>query len=327
MEVSRRAGPTFGGPVLAVDVPTNIAERLNVASVRRRWYPFDDDVIDWSIPLTAEWTYMPREHSALAGAAWFELLPVADQAFVERWEMTQLMRNIAHGEHLLNQGILAMLWTIDPYDPSFRYLLHEVAEECQHMAMFNHWVRHNADIQTVGTGEEGWGQAISAYTEELAVRLPEAFWVNVLLFEFVGDEFNQAMKGGRLGDDATRPMHPTLVGIGVAHTAEEARHIGYARKWLQQGMPGLDSGQVHEVQLLAELAAQDLIGRRSFLPLHYSEQLSSYVSVDEFERTLASSTGTNAMLTQLKKLLDEFETLRIVSPERMRAWEAESVFG
>ena len=25
----------------------------------------------------------------------------------------------------------------NPYDPSYRYLLHEVAEECQHMAMFN----------------------------------------------------------------------------------------------------------------------------------------------------------------------------------------------
>ncbi len=314
--------------MLTVDVPDRVAERLNTASASRRWYPFDADVIDWSVPLTDDWCYMPAGQSVFSDSGIFERLDVADRAFLERWEMTQNMRNVAHGEHLLNQGILAMLWTVDPYDPSFRYLLHEVAEECQHMAMFNHWVRLNADIQTVSAGEAAWGKTAADFTQDIAVRLPEAFWVNVLLFEFVGDDFNQAMKAnpGLAASSDGRPMHPILVGIGLAHTAEEARHIAYARRWLHEGMPGLDDDQVREVQQLAELGAQALIDRNSFLPIRYTEQLAPYLTKEEFVAARGVSPASRAMLRQLKKLLDEFESLRIVRPETMRRWEDAGAF-
>jgi hypothetical protein len=311
---------------LQVDVPPAIADRLNSVSAKRRWFPFDEHVIDWSVPLGDEWCYMPRQHSAIAEADWYRSAPVEAHPFLERFEVTQYMRNIAHGEHLLNQGILAMLWQVDPYDPNFRYLLHEVAEECQHMAMFNEWVRHNADITTVGEGEEEWGAEIGAFITGLAVRLPEAFWVNVLLFEFVGDEFNQALKGGTAPSLDGRPMHPTLVGIGVAHTAEEARHINYARHWLQRGMPGVDGDELLELQQLAESQVQTLIDRRSFLPLHWTEQLAPYVDADGFRSALFGRQGASLMVRQLKQLLDEFEALRVVRPETMRQWEEAGAF-
>lgn len=314
--------------MVAVDVPSAVSERLNTASARRRWYPFDDDVVDWSVPLSSEWSYMPSGHSVFTDSGIFERLSPVDRSFVERWEITQLMRNVAHGEHLLNQGILAMLWTVDPYDPSYRYLLHEVAEECQHMAMFNQWVRINADIDTVDAGEAGWGKAVADFTEDLAVRLPEAFWVNVLLFEFVGDDFNQALRSDEGTDSGSDrpPLHPILVGIGRAHTGEEARHIAYARRWLQEGMPGLDDAQVSEVQRLAELGAQSLIDRQAFLPVRYTSQLEPYMNEEEFALARGVSPARRAMLRQLHKLLDEFEGLRIVSTETMRRWEAAGAF-
>lgn len=314
--------------MLTVDVPASVAERLNTASANRRWYPFDDDVIDWSVPLGPEWAYMPEGHSVFSNSGVVQRLPVADRAFLERWEMTQQMRNVAHGEHLLNQGILAMLWTVDPYDPNYRYLLHEVAEECQHMAMFNEWVRLNRDIQTVGMGEQHWGKTAADFTEEIAARLPEAFWVNVLLFEFVGDDFNQAMRANpELAASADgRKLHPILVGIGLAHTAEEARHIAYARKWLHEGMPKLDDAQVAEVQMITELGAQALVDRKSFLPVVYTEQLAPWLTEKEFDEACGESPAARAMLTQLKKLLDEFESLRVIRPETMRRWEEQGAF-
>jgi len=308
-----------------VDVPEAVAERLNTASARRRWYPFDDDVIDWSVPLSSDWSYMPAGHSVFTDSGVLQRLDPARCSFLERWEITQLMRNVAHGEHLLNQGILAMLWNVDPYDPSYRYLLHEVAEECQHMAMFNQWVRVNADIETVDAGEAGWGKAVADFTEDLAVRLPEAFWVNVLLFEFVGDDFNQALRADP-GDDGRPPLHPILVGIGKAHTAEEARHIGYARRWLHEGMGALDDDQVMEVQRITEYGAQGLIDRQAFLPVRYTSQLEPYLSEEEFVAARGVSPARRAMLRQLRKLLDEFESLRIVSSDAMRRWEGADVF-
>lgn len=314
--------------MVTVDVAPEQAARWNAASARRRWFPFDDDVIDWATPYDATWAYMPAEHSAFSGADWYESRPVEERAFLERWEVTQLIRNIAHGEHLLNMGILAMLWQVDPYDPSYRFLLHEVAEECQHMAMFNEWVRRNDDIDAIGAGEAGWGQEIARFTEDIAVRLPEAFWVNVLLFEFVGDCFNAALRGGPDGEAQPdgRRMHPTLVGIGVAHTAEEARHIGYARAWLRAGTTRLDDAERAEVRQLAELGAQSIIDRRFFLPLRWSDQLLPYTDRATFTATLGTTAGTRATLAQLHELLREFETLGIVGTERLRRWEDADAF-
>ncbi|MHB8680856.1 MAG: diiron oxygenase [Acidimicrobiales bacterium] len=313
--------------MVVVDVPQAVAERLNTASARRRWYPFDDDVIDWSVPLTAEWAYMPAGHSVFTDSGLPERLSTEDRSFLERWEITQLMRNVAHGEHLLNQGILAMLWRVDPYDPSYRYLLHEVAEECQHMAMFNHWVRINSDIETVDAGEMGWGKMIADFTEDLALRLPEAFWVNVLLFEFVGDDFNQAMRSDEEGRGSDgRSLHPILVGIGRAHTGEEARHIAYARQWLREGMPGLDEEQVLEIQRLAEFGTQQLIDRQTFLPIRYTDQLAPFLTEDEFTAARGVSPARRAMLRQLRKLLEEFASLRIVSAEAMARWDEVGAF-
>ena len=314
--------------MVVVDVPRNIAERMNVASASRRWYPFDGDVIDWSIPLTDEWAYMPGGHSVFEDSGIFDRMTSSDRSFVERWEQTQMMRNIAHGEHLLNQGILAMLWTIDPYDPGYRYLLHEVAEECQHMAMFNQWVRINSDIETLDANEATWSKAVSGFTQDLAVRLPEAFWVQVLLFEFVGDDFHQEMRKNpeKTTSSDGRPLHPILVQIGQAHTGEEARHIAFARRWLHDGMPLLDDEQVREVQSFSELSAQALIDRQALLPIRYTSQLAPYMTESEFKNARGISPARRAMLRQLKKLLDEFESLQIVRANKMREWEETGAF-
>jgi hypothetical protein len=304
---------------VVVDVPKDVAERLNTASALRRWYPFVDDVIDWSIPLTDEW-------SIFSESKILERLSPQDRSFVERWEMTQGMRNVAHGEHLLNQGILAMLWNVDPYDPSYRYLLHEVAEECQHMAMFNQWVRINSDIKTKGLNEESWAKTMADFTCDMAVRLPEMFWANVLLFEFVGDYFNQAMKkNDNLGEDG-RPLHPILVQIGIAHTAEEARHISYARRWLHAGMKDLNDEQLQETQRVIEVGAQLLIDRRTFLPMNYSSQLAPFLTKEEFDNNKSMSPASRAMLGQLKKLLEEFASLQVIRPEKLDQWIEQGAF-
>jgi hypothetical protein len=308
-----------------VDVPPKVSERLNTASKARRWYPFDEDVIDWSVPLDDSWSYMPEGRSLFSGSGILERLGPQRSSFVERWEMTQIMRNAGHGEHLLNEGILAMLWHVDSYDPSYRYLLHEVAEECQHMAMFNQWVRVNKDISTHDAGEEAWSKAIGEFTRDLAIRLPEAFWVFVLLFEFVGDEFNQAMRRGEgIGG---RPLHPIIVQIGVTHTSEEARHIAYAKRWLEEGMPRLEPEQLEEVQRFAQVGAQAVIDRRALLPISYSEQLEPYVSREQFEEAKKRDPGAPVVLSQLRKLLEDFERLSVISPQAIENWERAGVFG
>ncbi|NNN21270.1 MAG: hypothetical protein HKL80_04625 [Acidimicrobiales bacterium] len=196
------------------------------------------------------------------------------------------------------------------------------------MAMFNQWVRINGDIKTKSAGEQGWAKTISDFTMGISVRTPEAFWMNVLLFEFIGDDFNQAMRENKelaFGDDG-RPMHPILVQIGVTHTSEEARHIAYARKWLEKGMETTTEQEVKEIQDLAHVGAQLIIDRRSNLPLHYSDQLEPYVSKEEFDSMRSDSLASLKVIRQLKELLDEFVALRIIHPDVMAKWEDSGVF-
>ena len=95
--------------MVVVDVPCEVSDRLNTASAKRHWFPFDEEVIDWSVALSGEWAYMPAGYSVFSESGVTDRLEPEARSFVEPWEMTQLMRNVAHGEHLLNQGILAML--------------------------------------------------------------------------------------------------------------------------------------------------------------------------------------------------------------------------
>lgn len=123
-----------------------------------------------------------------------------------------------------------------------------------------------------------------------------------------------------------RALHPILVAMGRAHTGEEARHIAYARRWLHEGMPQLDDAQVAQVQNITQFGAQQLIDRQSFLPVRWTRQLEPYMTEEEFGASRGISPARRAMMGQLKKLLDEFESLRIISPEAMRRWEDAGAF-
>jgi hypothetical protein len=123
--------------------------------------------------------------------------------------------------------------------------------------------------------------------------------------------------------EGDRPLHPILAGIGVAHTAEEARHIAYARRWLEEGMAGVDAGQLAEIQGLADYGVQLVIDRRLLLPVRYGRQLEPYVSeaaFDEAMANLADRPASQATLAQLAKLVEFFAGLGVVSEAAARRW-------
>jgi hypothetical protein len=259
-------------------VDPSLTEKLNRASVRRRFYPFDGDVVDWSVPRTDDWLYMPREISIFRTAPELASLDPRTMSFLTRYEVTQTFRNIAHGEHLLCQGLLASLWTVSRYEPDFRYLLHEVAEECQHMMMFAEWVRVNGDIRTHGIGESlflpvGGNLAASVF----ATVAPEIGWVMILFFEAIGDLINVSL---RTADD----IHPTLRQMGHAHTVEEVRHLAYAKAWLKTTIPELSPVRRRFLRAFTERLAAATLRNPRLLPIPYSEQLAPYLDRATFRR-------------------------------------------
>lgn len=262
-----------------MQAPSALSERLASASAARRCYPWDNTVIDWSVPIDNQYLYMPQQTSFLWGTPMWERLSFEDKSFVTRWEVTQLMRNAGAGEHLLNQGILSLLHHTDQYDTAWRYLLHEVAEECQHMAMFNEWIRLNADIRTKGLGDARWGLWASTLTPVVTIQMPVLFWAVTMLLEAVGDDLGVGQARNEAGN-----LHPILHQMGQAHRLEEARHIAFAKAWLTEAVPRLSSFQRRLLSEAIERLTEGLM--RVGLPMRYGRQLAPYLTKREMHDAL-----------------------------------------
>ena len=292
-----------------------LAERLNQASAIKRFYPFDAEVIDWSVPIDDAQLYMPSTLSVFRNADFWDELTAAQQSFVTRYEVTQLFRNIAHGEHLLNQALLTSLWHIQQYDPSFRYLLHEVAEECQHMIMYSEWVRRNDDIRTFGMRERQlgfWGGSIGSMFVPL---VPELAWMLILAFEAVGDHINHEL---HRADD----VHPILQQIGRLHTAEEGRHLAYARSYLKSRVEELGSVRRHLLIKTSERAMEGILKTPFFLPLPYSPQLEGVVSAPQFKAARRASPSRKLMHSHCERVVRDVQELGLVRASTASRWAA-----
>ncbi len=298
--------------MIRVHVDPAFSEKLNRASVTRRCYPWD--AIDWSVPIDDAHLYMPEEFSFLAGTVLWERLAPPARSFVTRWEATQTLRNVGVGEHILNQALLALVRHTNPYDPAWRYMLHEVAEECQHMAMFNAWIRINPDIRTKGLADDRWGLVASVLTPVIATRFPVLLWLLTLLLEVAGDDLGRAQARNESG-----LLHPIIEQMGRAHLTEEARHIAFARHWVEQALPRLTR---LDRRLLAEVAERlvDGILWLGLLPLPYSRQLERFVAHDEFHAALRSSHRRAMLRRQLAPTVESLAELGVVRPAALRRW-------
>lgn len=300
--------------MITVQVQKDYSEKLNQASAHRRAFPWDEAVIDWSAPVDDRHLYMPDEYSFLYGTPLWDRLTFPQKSFVTRWEFTQLMRNAGAGEHLLNQAILSVLHHTSQYDPGWRYMLHEVAEECQHMAMFNEWVRLNPDIRTKGLSDDRWGLVASMLTPVFATQFPVFFWTLTMLLEVVGDDLGRAQ-----AKNASGHLHPIVQQLGKAHQLEEVRHIAFARVWVENAMPRMPKGQ--RAALAAAIERITAFVLRFGLRLPYSSQLEPHVSYGEFKAALHSPHRRQMWQKQARPCIEQLVELGIVRQHTLARWD------
>lgn len=299
--------------MIRVQVDPAFSEKLNRSSVVRRCYPWD--VIDWSVPLDDRHLYMPEDYTFLAGTPLWNRLDDRARSFVTRWEATQTLRNAGVGEHLLNQALLALVRHTDPYDPAWRYMLHEVAEECQHMAMFNAWVRLNPDIRTKGLADDRWGVLASVLTPVIVTRYPVLLWLLTMLLEVAGDEMGRAQ-----ARNASGRLHPIIQQMGRAHGIEEARHIAFARRWVERALPCMSRIDRRLLEEIAERAIDTILWLGILLPLPYGRQLEPHVSRGEFRDAMRSEHRRSMLRHQLAPTVEGLAELGVVRPRAVARW-------
>lgn len=199
------------------------ATKLVAASQRQTLDPFTE--VDWSIPIDDSAYHLPPEFLPLYRTPQWDAMSEVERFAYSRHETAALCGAGIWFENVLMQIVLRHLTEIDVTDPSHRYLLVEVADECRHSTMFGEYIRQAGTpsyrptlAPTIISEEDGAGRALG--------------YVMILAVEELLDVCNRAT----MKDDA---IHPVARRIAKVHVLEEARHVSFARTYLEEVWPTL----------------------------------------------------------------------------------------
>lgn len=183
------------------------------------------------------------------------------------------------------------------------------------MAMFNAWVRLNSDIRTKGLADDRWGLIASTLTPVIVTRYPVLLWLLTMLLEVAGDELGRAQARNDSG-----ALHPIIEQMGRAHVTEEARHIAFARRWVEGALPRMSRIDRRLLAEVAERLIDGILWLGVLLPLPYSHQLGPYVSHTEFHRAVRSPHRRTMLKRQLAPTVASLAELGVVRRGAFARW-------
>ncbi|MDV9187416.1 diiron oxygenase [Streptomyces sp. SR27] len=206
-------------------------QTLSEASVHIHFDAFTD--IDWDNPDHAIDPTDPRwvlpAADPLGGHPWYREQPLEVRARIGLWRYANIVKVGMQFENVLIRGVMDYLFALRNQNPEFRYLTHEVTEECHHTQMFQEFVnRSGADVP----GGRRSFRVLSRFLPLAGSLVPESFFTGVLAGEEPIDHLQKAILRG--GED----MHPLMRRLMQIHVAEEARHISFAHEFLRAKVPG-----------------------------------------------------------------------------------------
>lgn len=205
-------------------------DALSRASARLRIDPWAD--IDWDAPenaLDADdpcWQLDP-DTDPLAATQWYAEQPLARRIEMGRWVTANTLKATAQFEMMLVRGVVHYAGKLPNGSPLFRYLLHEMIEECNHIQMFQEFINR--------TGEDVPGMRRSSRIIGPIMGFIGGY-ANVLHFIGVlcGEQPLHYQQMLQRRDVARVPA--LLDKITYIHLAEEARHITFADDHLAERM-------------------------------------------------------------------------------------------
>ncbi len=240
----------------------DLVQRLSRQSVSKHFDAYED--VPWDDPTMRidsndpRWELWP-ESTPLGATAWYRSQPAAVRSRIGLHVRTSRMKVGLQFENILQRGLLAFALTLPDRSPEFRYAYHEVIEEGQHTLMFQEFVDRSGIDLPGPPALIRWGAGVIA---ALGRFCPELFFLFVLGGEDPIDHMQRSCV--RAGG-----AHPLLHRIMQIHITEEARHLCFARTWLEQHVPGL--GRVR--RLLLQLGAPLVLAVMAVMMLRPSESM------------------------------------------------------
>ncbi|WP_446221263.1 AurF N-oxygenase family protein [Nocardia sp. IBHARD005] len=200
---------------------------LSEGSVNRRFDPYLD--IDWDSPELAIDRNDPRwvlsaEHDPLGATQWYQDQPLHRQIEIGRWRQANAAKVGLAFESILIRGMMQYVMALPNNSPEFRYCMHEMTEECNHIQMFQELVNR------IGDDVPGMRPGFRLASPFIGVA-GGYFWAILFIGILGGEEpIDHHQKALIRSGDATPPA---LLRVMEIHIAEEARHISFANEFLR----------------------------------------------------------------------------------------------
>lgn len=206
---------------------------LSAGSVHVHFDPYAD--IAWDSPemaidpQDARWVLSPTS-DPLGATAWYQALSGERQIEIGKWRVLNAIKVGAAFESMLIRALMHYAMSLPNGSPEFRYCLHEMTEECNHIQMFQELVnRSSVDVPGMRT----WFRVTSPVIGGLAGYVPVTLMIGILAGEEPIDHYQkQILREGR-------DMPPAVLRTMEIHIAEEARHISFAGEFLRLRVPRL----------------------------------------------------------------------------------------
>ncbi len=250
----------------AEDLYVDRLETLSRASARLRFDPYVD--IDWDAPENAldrndpRWQLDP-DTDPLAATDWYAAQSLERRIDMGRWITANTLKATAQFEMMLIRGVVHYAGVLPNGSPVYRYLLHELVEECNHMQMFQEFVnRTGEDVPGMRRGSRIFGPML-AFVGGYASTFH-------LIGVLCGEQplhYQQTLQ-----HRGAAQVPPLLNKITSIHLAEEARHITFADDHLAERMQSAGRFRRALYAIIFPIFLRWLIGESAGPPRSFARQ-------------------------------------------------------
>lgn len=289
-----------------------LVQMLSVQSVKKHFDAYND--IEWDAPDSRIDTSDPRFElpmdDPLGATDWYRNLRQAKRAELGLEMIASQMKAGLEFESILSRGLLEFTAELPSGAPEFRYAYHELIEEGQHTLMFQEFInRTGLPVR----GLQPLDKAGARLVPRLGRTFPELFFFFVLGGEIPID---------RVQRDALRnreDLHPLLKRVIQIHITEEARHICFAKRLLEERVPKL--GTWNRFMLTVRLPLIFLVMARQMLAPP-AQVVQRYRIPKEVVREayLDSPVHQARLLESLRPIRELCERLGLIPRSMMPVW-------
>lgn len=250
----------------AEDLYVDRVETLCRASSRLRFDPYVD--IDWDAPENAldrndpRWQLDP-DTDPLAATDWYAEQSLQRRIDMGRWITANTLKSTVQFEMMLIRGVVHYAGVLPNGSSVFRYLLHEMVEECNHMQMFQEFVnRTGEDVPGMRRGSLIFGPILAFIGGYGSI-----FHLIGVLCGEQPLHYQQTLQ-----HRGAAQVPPLLNKITSIHLAEEARHITFADDHLAERMQSVGRFRRALYAIIFPILLRWLIGESVGPPRTFARQ-------------------------------------------------------